>query len=211
MLKKHPIVMLPTKEASCIVLMNTGELYYKNNYSVNHEKERVNQHLYFLSDEEIKVGDWYYNTAVKEEHLSYSNYIEKCEYNHEAIACNNINLPKCYKIIASTDKSLGLPLPTDEFIKEYCKAGGIGEVMIEYYNDNEDAFDLLSGKICISPDNTITIKRIKENWSREDLYKAYMKGREHEYEVSQFKPDGKTQCKYVHPKESFDKWIQENI
>ena len=107
------------------------------------------QHLYILSDDEIKEGDWYLlddNTINKASaNLRYKN--------HEK------------KIIASTDSSLKLPRPSNEFNKKYCEEGGINEVLVEYmdYKLNNEIQEVLK----VAPDNTITIYPIKETFSKE--------------------------------------------
>jgi hypothetical protein len=90
------------------------------------------QHLYFTTDEEIKEGNWYYSVTL--------NNIFKA---------TNKMLPIFggEKIIASTDPELNSnqiePYDTSKpygiefaqipqsFIEEYCKAGGIDEVLVE--------------------------------------------------------------------------------
>lgn len=144
------------------------------------------QHLYFLSDEEIKVGDWWYNSST--------GLIFQVSSDNVAMYNQNSNMDRTglKKIIATTDKSLGeipnsipgfnfpdklgLPQPSQQFIeifvKEYNKGNIITEVMVEYeamnttivgrkYNDFEPK---------INPkDNTITIRKVKDSWSREEV------------------------------------------
>ena len=56
MLKKCKVVMLPTNEKAQIWKSLNGELYYEEQATGNLVKN-ANQHLYFLSDEEIKDND----------------------------------------------------------------------------------------------------------------------------------------------------------
>jgi len=96
------------------------------------------QHLYITTDDEIKEGDWYLLGKT----------VRKSK--------GNLGKPdegKYLKIIATTDPELivhvgqdytgtvirkdgmnykKLPQPSKEFIEEYCKAGGIDEVDVEY-------------------------------------------------------------------------------
>ena len=113
------------------------------------------QHLYILSDEEIKEG-W--------KGIAYKDDIKGKVFNH--FYTEN----KWYKdakiIIASTDESLGLPRPSNEFIKRYCELGGIDEVLVEYKCSYEDCNMFgchkyegchLIQQLKVVPDNTITI------------------------------------------------------
>ena len=103
------------------------------------------------------------------------------------------------KIIATTDNSLSvvnklpitegkswtlLPRPSDSFIRKYCDAYNKGNiitnVIVEYNtgDENLDGYVAMFGGHEIgdtvkvnSKDNTITIKRIKNNWNRKEVIK----------------------------------------
>ena len=73
------------------------------------------QHLYFVSNDEIKEGDWFINTL---------NVVHQM---------TKIIKPKgtVVKIIATTDKSLGLSLIPEDFIREYAaRSGSIKELSV---------------------------------------------------------------------------------
>ncbi|MEW2859388.1 hypothetical protein AB1A63_15220, partial [Lactiplantibacillus paraplantarum] len=73
-------------------IQSESKLYLRQEpESVNPKsKSTVNQHLYILSDDEIKEGDWYHN--------SIDNSIKQ--------ASDWIYVSTCKKIIATTDTSL---------------------------------------------------------------------------------------------------------
>lgn len=183
MLKKTQVVMLPTtKEATYICKVTEGTSNFpKDKLVLTYDGhmalcgKAINQQLYFLSDEKIEEGDWYFDM--------YKNiYQRKGEVG---------NL--CKKIIATTDNSLQvhkegvnntdywveLPEPSPEFIKKYVTKYNKGEqiisVMVEYEKLftgwNEDQSEKTHDEfIKVNPkDNTITIKPIKDNWTREEL------------------------------------------
>jgi len=88
----------------------------------------------------------------------------------------------CDKIIASTDPSLNLPRPSDSFIKKYCELGGFDNVMVEYEQVYEDQLEggvfvprSAGYRLKVAPDNTISIKGVKNMWNREDIKKLVMK------------------------------------
>jgi hypothetical protein len=136
MKKKVKPIMLPTDGASHLFIdINKGRntLIYRIFGGVKpQEKNKGNspQHLYFLSDEEIKEGDWY---IVGDRVLTAVIMPISSKYR---------------KIIATTDKSLGimesvdftdrdvkvvLPWIPESFVKHFVEAnGGIDEVMVEY-------------------------------------------------------------------------------
>jgi hypothetical protein len=174
MLKKCKVVMLPTNEKAQIIKQLDAKQHliltpiYE--WKLTHNWEY--QHLYFLSDEEIKVGDWCYGLLNGNSQI----FQYKDEYGV---------LLTARKIIATTDnlyitqqnRHLGqaiikLSEPSqgfiEKFVKQYNKGNIITEVMVEY---DECPFD--NGHTKVNPkDNTITIKRLKDSWTREELEKA---------------------------------------
>ena len=179
--------MLPTEDESVIHNSETAGLFYDAIY----KEKYMAQHLYFTTDEEIKVGDWclkpVYIEGVK---VGYgilqvdSSYFGGYGYDWE---------DHC-KIIASTDSKLEtsdevfhntykqkLPQPSQAFIKAYCEQGGIDEVDVEYeYHKVWDkrTEELLEKYLLLKVDpvhNTITTHRIVEKmYSRENLENLMM-------------------------------------
>lgn len=81
----------------------------------------IPQHLYFTSNEEISTGDNYINIITMQP--------------DKAGVCWGLN-PHLRKVVATTDKSLNLPLIPQSFIEEYVKnKGEIKEVDITYYSE----------------------------------------------------------------------------
>lgn len=227
--KRVKVVMLPTNEKAQLWLSkgNALTLWGKEN---NNDKLGANQHLYFLSDEEIKEGDWY--ISAMKSIISQHNGTEK--------------LPDGWKkIIATTDKSLEisnnldynqllpnrkdfrfyLPHPSEQFIEkyieEYNKGREIKEVLVEY-NIYDDQCDGLSCGICncnhttekliselkINPkDNTITIRKTKDSWNREEVVKLLEEIHDMSYENCQYDYSLTATARYV----NVDKWIEENL
>jgi len=158
------------------------------------------QHLYVISDDEIKEGDVVYHIKndnmlllIKDTLIMY----EKCTYKLEY-----------KKIIATTDTSLGynksfinpinnkadnkwisLPQPSQQFIEKYIESYNKGEVitdvLVEYNTTCNKLYCSSAYKLsvkCTSPnncqfntlkinskDNTITIKKLKNSWNREEV------------------------------------------
>lgn len=208
MFKRAKVVMLPTNEKAvgCMVKGNSKE-YGFGNILLLEEHSDSNffkdiywqpQHLYFLSDDEIKEGDWYVDdtNTIRKAITSDPDYWKV--------------RPKYKKIIATTDTSLkienpiakksaggdnwyiSLPQPSQSFIKkyieEYNKGNIITDVMVEYEEwhiakmptDFMNHLDITKGLPIIDgtqrielklivKDNTITIKKLKDSWSRDEM------------------------------------------
>ena len=108
MWKQHEIVMLPTNEKAKICL-NKNKLYLTQSELeyIKDDKTGTNpQHLYILSDEEIKEGDWYMYCHFGEWIISNSRETLKNETN----TLENLNKDDYFKkIIATTDFELRTP------------------------------------------------------------------------------------------------------
>jgi hypothetical protein len=130
MKKTHKIVILPTDGASNLYIDNS-KLKYDETAMVDDLNPIANQHLYIISDEEIKEGDWYITSD--------NMLLQFTKETH--IHGNPLNLKG--KIIATTDKSLGLPLVDQSLIKAYAEQP-FDEVMVEYSDwwDDPDRTDI---------------------------------------------------------------------
>lgn len=175
--------------------------WYKKHYEY--------QNLYILSDEKIKKGDWVYDED--------DNSILQCEQP------NLIGIGE-YKIIATTNKSLKsldwqntfddstdnyLPEPSEGFIKAYIEAYNSGnpitEVDVEYlqYNYPHQPHNFVDHEeIKVnSKDNTITIRKIKDSWNREKIYKLMNKAVQW----------GRNANNYQATQQEIDNWIKQNL
>lgn len=185
--KKAKVILLPT---GFIARRNEiGLQAYKTNLRIinnTEEKDLIfyQQHLYIISDDEIKEGDWKYDTKLNII-IQHGSYVDGCK-----------------KIIATTDTSLRvpynngdmndliiLPQPSQQFIEKFIekhnKGNIITDILVEYediiYNPEKDreyqSNDRINIEDCdkkvqlkINPkDNTITIKKLKEAYTKEEL------------------------------------------
>lgn len=180
--KEHSVVMLPTEKASKLILDNNGKgdlvLWHKPITPIT----AIPQHLYFLSDEEIKVGDWFISTFGLWQHNG--NKPDKSAV--KVIATTNPELLKfgtCNKCGAYQFSSYlvcnyngicngkvipSLPRPSNAFleayVREYNKGNKIESVLIEYdYIKPPTHFSSAYDEyfIKLAPDNTITIKKLQ--------------------------------------------------
>lgn len=180
--KRTKVVMLPTNEKA-----KKGDLLlHKEVLMIAPIPLGKNAlHLYFLSDDEIKEGDWWID-------LLENRIFQVTE--EDVIVAKADGLPhnEFKKIIATTDKSLvvskdtgivgieyNLPQPSEGFIQKfvdsYNSSKPITEVNAEYEIDimkaSDPKFDLEPfEKLKVDPkDNTITIKKLKDTWTRDEV------------------------------------------
>ena len=162
------ILMLATNKPSKIGNLAT----YQKRSLAKVIKEGVNPkdstlqfwNLYIISDDEIKENNThFYNPHSGQLHISgnHTDYIA-------------INKNGCKKIIATTDVSLGLPQPSEQFIQkyieEYNKGNIITDVLVEYEYLLNDMGVIPYWCLKINPkDNTITIRKVKENYTKEEV------------------------------------------
>lgn len=183
--KECRVVMLFTRESN-IWSYKERRLYY-NQANPNDIDESKYYKLYIISDDEIKLNDWYLNLDLR------STEWGVIQATTERLAEISNDAPSCKKIIASTDISLGLvkdqndcPMPAyskllpqipqdfiEKYIDSYNAGSPIEKVLIEYdclASDKFVEFDLsehsskdltdsycIENRIKVNPNNTISI------------------------------------------------------
>lgn len=170
---KAKIIMLPT-ENETMVLRNTYCFTEAHGNPLKYGRIRnavergfEYQHLYVITNEEIKEDDWYVNDKMifkADSVFDNGNNPNQNKLNKKIAATTN----KLYNNIGGKLLTQKLPTFSQEFLKQYCEAGGIDEVEIEtenYYDEPDDSIHSNRGefknRIKINPDNTINIKPIK--------------------------------------------------
>ena len=223
--KKCKVLLLPTNEKSKIILSFKEKsfnqliepkltLIKESNYQLSNIQS---QHLYIISDDEIKEGDWCID--------SNRNIFQ--HKNHFPISIGQ------RKIITTTDSSLGLPQPSQQFIQkyieEYNRGNIITDVLVEYnYNpdlDNNwdltktnDIFKFNTKKEfndyvnCVKTnpkDNTITIKKVKDSYSREEVIDLLIRavGESHDWS----RENNDIHSIGIIEKRFLNQWIEKNL
>ncbi len=190
--------MLPTNEKAIDGILYLYRAYNElriakgiTKEAINNPKnigKTINKHLYFLSDKEIKEGDF----------VLVGYRIVQAVLNCGTIGYNSFDgVAFLYfrghkKIIATSDKSLKLPQPSQSFIEAYVKAYNEGKpiewvdveceldlqimenLAIKYvdklpYDDFKNEVNNTAWKLKVDKNNTITIRKIKDSWSRDDI------------------------------------------
>jgi hypothetical protein len=149
---KAKVHRLPTKEKGAWICKRKSDGYLEyvgKGYGNAQNSAWTDLHLYITTDEEIKEGDWI--------------YADGGTWNGTITQCKESLLTECWrKIIASTDLKLiadGVAEIKQSFIEEYCKAGGIDEVLVEYVLNPTRHTHLKPRTI----NNTIIIHPVEEN------------------------------------------------
>lgn len=174
-----------------------NKLYHKNGVDYPFNLATF-QHFYVISDEKIKQGDW---------------YIDDCNQIRQSVTSNReywAVRTNYKKIIATTNKDLGLPQLQQEFILQYVndynKGNTINKIEVEYEEViiSKTEWFQEAPYVCkydviiikVNPDNTINIKPIKSNFSREEVIDL----------INKFSYEN---CDDAYQKN--DKWIKENL
>jgi hypothetical protein len=186
--------MLPTNEKAINDSIIIGTFHrIRLNDGKFHSKTVKGYHLYILSDDEIKEGDWclcdvnpnvlrqaYYPKNSK--NLCYGmasvNYIIDAKTSHKVIATTDKSLEVITENVDGLGNDLHQPLPqpsqsfVEKYIEQYNKANVIEEVLVTYTIQSDVPLavgEVYSNKPMVSKDNTITIKKIKDSFTREEL------------------------------------------
>ena len=233
MYKKVNVVMLPTNEKSKLILSFKEKSF---NYltepkltliveEANYQLSNIqSQHLYIISDEKIKEGDWYIDDCnqIRRSVTSDKEYWSVREDYKKIIATTDKNLVTKYderfEDVTINKNSLNQKLPQlpqqfiYDYIAEYNKGNVITEVMVEYedcgtidstcgliphISTEGDTF-YMGTKLKVNLHNTINVKLIKNTWNREEVVKLLHKS--HCLKSISFIQNN-----------SLDKWIEENL
>ncbi|MDR2207166.1 MAG: hypothetical protein LBE36_13540 [Flavobacteriaceae bacterium] len=184
--------------------------YRKDYFNNTFEHDMNPQHLYILSDDKLKVGDWMQRGKEKPVLNTLHFYFDFGVVYRKIIATTDQSLRD--EIAKSpVDKQYPIYCISDEFIRHFCKSnGGISEVQIEYeeyavgnygMSDGEPTID---ERLKVNPDNTIFIDDVKDSWNREQVIK----------EIERFiLLERKHQDKYSHfiDEKNLRQWIKENL
>ena len=229
--ERAKVVMLPAKRMLDAYKTPITEVYedegklYLNKKEIGELITELGspQHLYIISDDEIKENDYCLNLET--------NTVFKMH--KHGLPTSNRNK----KIVATTDTSLNyiehddtvpypkgvqirLPQPSQQFITEYIeeynKGNIIADVLVEYkrvfetvakgmIGHPEDDISWWNEKLKINPnDNTITIKKLKDSWNREEYAADVKRLCNLLYFSSNRDVDFNT-------KEELDNWIDQNL
>lgn len=218
--KKCKVVMLPTNEKA-----HFGDLFLNeyNHLEVFNRPFAIfdKEYIYITSDEEIKVGDSFLsdrrNSIYENNEVPVYELFKCTSIFNKWIGINNnkdlgLNPTWSKKVIATTNNDMSifdllLPQPSNQFIEkyieEYNKGNVITDVLVEYEFDNEGHKDnpgWHNQKLKVnSKGNTITIKKVKDSWNREEVIELISDWTRMKSGLNINLPD------------NFDNWIETNL
>lgn len=204
------VVMLATKEnPTPISIGNKSNIMDFHQFLFGKKEGIYNnhtfQHLYILSDDDTKEGDW-----CIDKYNQIWQFLDNCLIGFDAdknkrFRTDNVEGHKVKKIIATTDESLEirfenhndfdsifkLPRPSDSFIRkfieEYNKGNQITKVLVEYINNSEKGDSYNRGndnlELKIDSNNCITIKRIQPKLYTKEEVKSILEKYASKYSI----------------------------
>ena len=152
------------------------------------------QHLYITTDEEIKEGDkilWEGKIYDYQEFMSMKTPVYTDYFKIIATTDPKLLKPQIKQVNwMGSERIVSLPQPSQAFIEDYCKVGGIDEVDVEYEmetqlvngykNQPKDVIGFVTEheatgnyKLKVDSHNTITTHRIVEKMYSIDDIEAY--------------------------------------
>jgi hypothetical protein len=175
------VVMLPTnKESNLFIGDLSSQLHY--NYSIEKGKS-INQHLYILSNEEIKEDDWYINNGVlfkADTKFDEGNNPNINNNNKKVIATTDSSLTKEMYCVSSGKYQEPLPQIPQQFIEHYISEYNNGNVITKVLVEVEEAVvntkfnihlneheNIIEWFIVINPNNEISILTEKCEYMKE--------------------------------------------
>ena len=177
--KKAKVVMLPTNNDGQGIYLSPITTINKIHYTTKRIlNSYIAQHLYIISDDEIKEGDWCYdlkNNCTLQAKSSYEGMrIKKIIATTDPLLKIEINGNRG-NLLPDVSFDINLPQPSQQFIEKYIEAYNKGqqitECLVEYeeiypehftYNPSENIITRLK----VDKNNTITIKKVKDSYSR---------------------------------------------
>ena len=162
--KECAVVMLSSPNTATYVWKD-----YKLNLTAkeNPNSNRLYQHLYFTSNDKIKKGDWMLKRAD-----SCSNRLRQCYgiYENVHLLTDEKGIGMCMreemaKIIASTNKLLGLPSIPESFLKNFVESNGkIDKVRLDMERKDDALFrDLDDGRFMRTDTQDLILKLTEKN------------------------------------------------
>ena len=158
MFKKAKVVILPTNQQTKYLMVYSDVEKTKGKLILNglkNDEYKEYQHLYIISDDEIKEGDYYIIDDIPE--LLKNNGLKFIDdYCKKVIATTDTSLYTHQKeTVSLPERVFYLPQPSQQFIEkyieEYNKGNVITDVLIEYeLISNEEYFGNT-----VNPDNDV--------------------------------------------------------
>lgn len=197
----------------------TNETLIRNQHLISNRNAATNVQdkyefytLAIFSDEEIKKGDWRLDIFMDNPVPILADKDYRSEFTGKLIAyTDKLPLNDCTTTWTLEHKYVSQPSIqfVEKYVESYNKGEIITDVLVEYVNkfigkeyvDDQDAFgyDIFEQVLKVNPkDNTITIKKLRNNWDRNEMTAALNLYREYVWR------NGATQME-------LNEWIKQNL
>lgn len=177
--KRHPVIMLPHSNISTPFTKYLGSKLLSVNLDIL--AAHTNQHLYFTSEDEVNVNDYYYDSVLKkvDRCVLYIGIHATCKKIISTTDTDLFKLEDCPVRGATSSVKYILPKPSQDFIRKYVASYNKGKIITEVFVEYEEipvseykveVQSSYGNKLKIHTEtNTITIKKLQENWNREGI------------------------------------------
>ena len=185
--KRVQIILLETNNKSNIWSHKGRRLYYNQN-NPNDVDDEIRYNIYIISDDEIKEGDWYFDGTdfIHKKSKHNNTLVDGNKQAKKIIATtdtSSINIRQMTFMDEATEWIYDIPQPSQQFIEKYIEEYNNGNIItdieVEYspssitiqtYSEQQINDNLKALTLKINPkDNTITIKKLKDSWNREEV------------------------------------------
>jgi len=184
MKKTYKVVMLPSNKPTMLEFDEYKQLWLNPELQHDNNPDTVQeyQHLYFISDEKIKIGDWVYDKLNKTIHQVDSAYSYRGY--PKIIATTNEDIWKSASSNYSRENGVwGCDKIDESFVKDFHSAynddNPITEVELDYKNlpigeeDEYSGFDNWEVKLKTTDDGYVIVKSpINRTYTRADMVNA---------------------------------------
>lgn len=195
--KRVQVLMVPVEKAeNCFLLKQTMGKTYLRHYERFFTKSYLQSisatayHLYFLLNEKVEKNEWYFSPmSSPESRIIQKGSVNASIYDRKIIATTDTylgwtNLGTCEegRLIGNCYLGNGLlfkpllPKPSDDFVKKYLEEYNKGNIIKWVDVEFDDK------KIKINSKNEISITKIKNIWTKEEIINTLIKYRE-DYET----------------------------
>jgi hypothetical protein len=165
---KSDVHLIHTPNTENSILFRKGKFEYEKRFMTEEfltSSNIISNHIHFTCDLPIKDGDPVLTPSGVKRFGEVGTF-----------------LSRDVKIVASSDKSLGLPFPTVKFMEAFCKKDGIEKVLIELesYNDyipeslNDTYVGEVKYRIKVNAHNEITTRKFTEKQFPESINYAIL-------------------------------------
>ncbi len=149
MLKKAKIILINDPNT------NLGIISLSDKFSFEQSDNSINFHSTIIVPGIVYTHDYYIEKGIIKKNLNAEFEITEEDFlNYKG------------KVVSSSDEEYNLPTTSEKFLimlvnnRNNFNEEDLKDILVEYNSD---------GTIRIKPDNTITIKKVRENWDREEF------------------------------------------